>query len=130
MLSTISSFKDSKYFPIISQIYLIIPIFILAFIFQLCIIPCNSVGYGVLISLLNIVLATTINQQGHKIAKKSAKQGIALVFVFAGVRFVMIGALFAVGIGLLELNALTMVLAFSLLHLGGQTINLMFNKRH
>ena len=117
--------KNTGHRPITIQLILVIPIFLLFSIFQFCIIPCNSVGYGILISLANIILATVINQLSLKIAQQSPKQGIALVFVFAGVRFVMIGVLFAIGIGVLALDAVTMLLAFVLLHVGGQIINLM-----
>lgn len=109
------------------QLSLIIPVFFLFFIFQFCIMSCNSVAYGMAISLLNEIVSLLVAILGQKIIEQKPKQGVALFFVFAAVRFVMIGALFAVGIAVLGLDALTMLLAFVVLHLSGQIINLIFN---
>ena len=115
------------YKNLLTQISLIIPIFFIFFTFQLCIMPCYSVAYGMGISLLNVCVSTVASVLGSRIADKKPAQGVAIVFILAGVRFVMIGVLFAVGMSVLKLNALNMLLAFVIIHLFGQLANLVFS---
>lgn len=119
--------KNTPYRSLWLQLILAVPVFLLLFGGGLGIIFGNSASYGILISVTNAMIVLIINQLGQKIAQTNPKQGIGLVFVFAGVRFVMIGVLFAIGIGWLGLDALSMLLSFIWVHIGGQVLNLMIN---
>lgn len=116
-----------KYRPIAVQLLLLLTIYLLLALCNQCIILSSSAGYGGMIALINAVIVLVINQLSQTVAKKNPKQGVALVFVFAGVRFLLIGVLFAVGIGGLKLDALSMLVVFSILHLGSQVIEVMMN---
>lgn len=119
--------KNTYYRPLWLQLILALPIYLLLFSLGLGIIFASSASYGVLISVTNVIIVLITNQLGQKIAQTNPKQGIGLVFVFAGVRFVMIGVLFAIGIGWLGLDAFSMLLSFIWVHIGGQVLNLMMN---
>lgn len=105
------------------QLFLIIPLFVFAYLFDLCIIPCKSFLYGVFIAFLNIYLVVLINHIATLIADRNPKKGVAFVFAFAGVRFMLIAVLFAVGLAYFALPAVPMVFAFIGLLIGAQILN-------
>ncbi len=113
----------SKY-SIILQIFLIIIVFSFIYLFDVCIIYCKSFLYGVFIALLHFLLVTIVNNIALIIADKSPKKGIAFAFLFAGIRFVVVGLLFALGLGFFMLLPVPMLLAFVILYIVGQLLGL------
>lgn len=109
------------------QLLLIIPLFFILLFFEYCIIACNSIAYGVLVSLSNAAVVLIVSIIASRIATNNPKAAIALAFGFGGVRFVMIGALFYLGIKWLNLAALPMLISFAGLHLTAALVNFGLN---
>ncbi len=113
----------SKY-SIILQLFLIIIIFSFIYLLDMRIIVYKSFFYGVFIALLNFLLVTIVNNMALIFADKNPKKGVAFAFIFAGIRFILVGVLFALGFKVLMLSPLPMLLPFAVLYIGVQLLGL------
>ncbi len=85
--------------------------------------PCNALSYGALVAFINTVLVFFMYQLAHKLAGDDAKKEVALTLIFAGVRFLMMGILLAIGFRWIVPSALAMLSGFVVLQFGGQIIS-------
>ena len=87
--------------------------------------PCHSLSYGALVAFTNTVLVFFAYQLAHQLVGDNARKEVALTAVFAGVRFLIVASLLAIGFRWLVPSALIMLVGFVVLQFGGQIISVL-----
>ncbi len=69
-------------------------------------------GFGYLIALVSAVLAARCSQRDAEAPERTPEQSLAALYICVLQRFVMAAALFAIGLGALELNPFALLAGF------------------
>lgn len=88
----------------------------------------SSALFGFLIGLANVAMLVATFQKANSKAAEDPKSGILVLYMSAVLRFVLLAALFVIGLALFKLEPLAMVMTFVVMTLA-QMFNLKGKRR-
>ncbi|WP_245534957.1 ATP synthase subunit I [Thiomicrospira cyclica] len=88
----------------------------------------GSAIYGMLIGLANVLMLTTTFRIANKRSETDPKIGMLVLYMSAVIRFVLLAALFIIGLALFKFEALPVVITFIAMTIG-QIFNLAGKRR-
>ena len=87
-----------------------------------------SAGYGFLIGILNVLMLSMTFKKANDTAEDDPKTGILILYMSAVIRFVLLAALFILGLSLFKFEPMPVVLTFVVMQIG-QLFNLKGKRR-
>lgn len=84
--------------------------------------------YGVFLGLANVSMLAFTFKLANQRAEIDAKQGVAILYLSAVVRFILLAVLFVIGLAWLKMNPMAVVLTFVVMQIG-QMANLQGKRR-